>query len=121
MSNLAGEDLGYWRGQLAGLPQELALPYDRLRPAAFDHRGGTVPVTIPAGLHAGLAELARREGATLFMVLHAAVAALLTRLGAGTDIPLGTAVAGRADEALDELVGFFVNTLVLRADTSGDP
>ncbi|MFG2905863.1 amino acid adenylation domain-containing protein [Kitasatospora sp. NPDC048286] len=113
--------LAHWQQELSGLPEELALPYDRPRPALPSRRGGAADFELDAELHTALTELASDRHASLFMALQAAVAALYTRLGAGTDLPLGTPVAGRTDEALDDLVGFFVNTLLLRTDTSGDP
>ncbi|MFD3455113.1 non-ribosomal peptide synthase/polyketide synthase [Streptomyces sp. NPDC058691] len=118
----SGDDLlAYWTEALRDLPEELALPTDRPRPLESSHTGGTVGFTIRPEAERALRALARREGASMFMVSQAAVAALLHRLGAGDDIPLGAPVSGRADERLEGLVGFFVNSLVLRTDLSGDP
>nr|WP_009948742.1 non-ribosomal peptide synthetase [Saccharopolyspora erythraea] len=119
--SLVSKQLAFWSQNLAGLPERLELPTDRPRPAVASYRGSEVEFAIPADLHRGLVELARQTGTTLFMVVQAALSALLTRMGAGHDIPLGSVIAGRSDEALEELVGFFVNTLVLRTDTSGRP
>ncbi|MFI6579569.1 amino acid adenylation domain-containing protein [Embleya sp. NPDC050493] len=111
----------YWAQQLAGLPEQVTIPGDRPRPAVLEYRGDLLQFTLGADVHAGVGELARASNATPFMVLQATMAALLTRLGAGTDIAIGSGIAGRTDDALKDLIGLFVNTWVMRTDTSGDP
>ncbi|WP_168702039.1 non-ribosomal peptide synthase/polyketide synthase, partial [Gordonia paraffinivorans] len=110
----AAAQLGYWTSALANLPDQLDLPTDRPRPARASMRGARVDFRIDAEIHRGVAEIARAQGATVFMVMHAALATLLSRLSNTSDIAIGTAIAGRGAPEIDPLVGMFVNTLVLR-------
>ncbi|MFD6157043.1 amino acid adenylation domain-containing protein [Nocardia sp. NPDC060256] len=105
----------YWRSELDGLPEQLLLPTDRPRPRVAGYRGDAVVFGIDPQLRADVERLAGREGATVSMVWQSALAVLLFKLGAGKDIPIGSPIAGRTDDALSDLVGFFVNTWVLRA------
>ncbi len=119
--SVVSRQLAYWKDALRGLPEIIELPWDRSRPAVPRHTGATYDFAVDRTTSRQLADLARTSGCSLFMVLQAALSTVLSRHGAGDDIPLGTAVAGRTDEAASDLVGFFVNTLVLRTDLTGDP
>ncbi|WP_176458092.1 non-ribosomal peptide synthetase [Rhodococcus sp. WWJCD1] len=108
--------LDYWVSTLSGAGAQLTLPSDRPRPAEASHRGGSLTVEVPADVVGGVAEVARKHGATTFMAAHAALVVVLARLSGTDDITVGTPISGRGDAALDDLVGMFVNTLVLRSD-----
>jgi non-ribosomal peptide synthetase component F len=121
---LAGEvlegQLEYWRRQLAGAPAVLELPADRPRPRVQSYRGATSEFRLNEELTAGLKELSRRSGVTLFMTLLAGFEVLLWRLSGQEDICVGTAIANRTRRETEGVIGFFVNTLVLRAELSGE-
>ncbi|MFE3187937.1 amino acid adenylation domain-containing protein [Nocardia sp. NPDC059240] len=116
----AAAQLAYWRSALADLPEELPLPYDRSRPAEPTGRAGAVRFEVPEELQRKLADVARSHGVSLFMVLRSTLAVLLRAVTGGRDVVIGTAVAGRTDTRLDDLVGMFVNTLILRSDVDPD-
>jgi len=116
---LEGE-LAYWRERLEGTAT-LALPTDRPHPAVQSFRGGMHPFALPRESWDAATALARRSGATPFMVLLAAFDALLYRWSGTEDVVVGFPVAGRTPEQTEPLIGVFLNTLALRTDLSGDP
>jgi len=114
-------ELAWWTERLAGAPALLELPADHPRPAVSGYHGGCEPVRLPAALLRDLQALARREGATLYMVLLGAFQALLARWADSDDVVVGTTVAGRTRAEVEGVIGLFMNTLALRTDLSGDP
>jgi aspartate racemase len=115
------ENLDYWTKQLQGAPPLLTLPADRARPPVATHLGAALFFAWPESLAAGLKELARKEGATVFQILLAAFNILLQRYTLQDDILVGSPFAGRDELETEDLIGFFVNTHALRTNLAGDP
>ncbi|MES2936877.1 MAG: non-ribosomal peptide synthase/polyketide synthase [Pseudomonadota bacterium] len=107
--------LDYWQEQLEGAPALLNLPTDRPRPPVPAQDGGDVPFVLDAEETAALRQLAREQGATLFMVLLAGLDVVLARWSGDADLCVGSPIANRTQSAIEPLIGCFVNTLVLRA------
>jgi len=115
------EHISYWKQRLAGAPSSLDLPIDRLRPPEQTFRGASQVFSIGKPLLEQLRSLAEAHGATLFMTLLAAFNVLLSRYSRQDDLVVGTAISGRSDPKLANLVGPIENMVALRADLSGGP
>ncbi|MCU1267660.1 MAG: amino acid adenylation protein [Acidobacteria bacterium] len=114
------KQLSYWRQQLAGAPAMLELPLDRPRPPVQTFRGEFESFALSADQNAALKDLARQEGATLFMTLLAAFQTLLWRHTRQDEIVIGAPIANRTRQETESLIGFFVNTLVIRTALAPD-
>ena len=116
----ATEQRQWWIERLAGTAP-LQLRTDRPRPSEPSHRGHAHPFHVPSDLAGAIKSLARREGATLYMVLLATFAVLLHRYTGQDDVAVGSPVANRNRREVEGLIGCLVNTLVMRCDISGGP
>lgn len=114
--------LDFWRRQLAELPVEVLRPLKYVpRSAAGGGLSHRIGFEVTPGTADALRVLARRNGATLFMVLLAAFRALISRYTGADDLVIGTPVTGRESPALRDLIGCLVNPVALRSSTAGDP
>jgi amino acid adenylation domain-containing protein len=115
---LQGEELTrqleFWTNHLSAAPALLELPLDHARPAVQSHSGATVPLSLSPELTAQLRAFSQRHGVTLYMTLLSTWGLLLSRLSGQQDIVIGTPVANRQRQEVENLIGFFVNMLAVR-------
>ncbi|MCW3112415.1 MAG: amino acid adenylation protein, partial [Segetibacter sp.] len=109
--------LVYWEGKLNNLsPLELQTDYPRISLQAT--KGSVVSGAINENVLAALKRLSEQEGCTLFMTLLAVFKVLLFKYTGQQDICVGTPIANRGRQEVEDLIGFFVNTLALRTEVS---
>ncbi len=111
----------YWKTKLAGAPATLELPSSRPYPEQRTAWGANVLIAIPPPVHAALNEIARHEGATMYMTLLAAFAVLLYKQSGKEDFCLGSPFTHRNQIETEPLIGLFVNMLVFRCRLEGQP
>ncbi|MEO7766084.1 MAG: amino acid adenylation domain-containing protein, partial [Ferruginibacter sp.] len=107
--------IAYWKEKLLGVAP-LQLPLDFSRPPIQSIKGASSDFTIDKDLSAALVLLSQQQGVTLFMTLLAAFKVLMHRYTGQQDICVGTPIAGRQQQEVEDLIGFFVNTLALRSE-----
>jgi amino acid adenylation domain-containing protein/non-ribosomal peptide synthase protein (TIGR01720 family) len=118
---LLSSQLAWWRERLAGAPAALQLPVARPVPRVRTDRGEGFRFAFPAELSRRARELARAEGATVFMTLLAAWDALLHRYTGEDDLLVGTPIQVRSRAETEGMIGCFTNTVVVRASAEGNP
>lgn len=112
---LAGH-LEYWKRKLAGASPLIELPFDGAPLADQRLTGASLDFTLDAETAQALHAICQQAGATLFMTLLAAFKTLLYRYSGQRDLSVGTPIANRQRQEVENLIGCFINTLVLRTE-----
>ncbi|MCK4258348.1 MAG: amino acid adenylation domain-containing protein [Halanaerobiales bacterium] len=110
----------YWLETLKGEIPLLAMPIDFPRPMVQSLEGKNVHFKVDKNIATSLKLLAKKESATLYMVLLAAFKTLLYRYTSQEIIIVGTPIAGRPHPDLERTIGIFVNTLALKSNPDAD-
>ncbi|MCK4259967.1 MAG: amino acid adenylation domain-containing protein, partial [Halanaerobiales bacterium] len=104
----------YWLDTFSGEIPVLNMPTDYPRPLEVNYAGEEIDFAIDKDVSDKLKDLAKKNGATLYMTLLAAYNVLLCKYTNQEDIIVGSPIAGRPHADLEKIIGMFVNTLALR-------
>ena len=105
------QQLEFWKEKLRDVPAILELPSDYTRPAVQTFSGDVVRLTLPVPLATQTLKLAGQLQATPYTVLLSVFNVLLFHYTQQEDIVVGSPVANRPRQELEDIIGLFVNTL----------
>lgn len=108
------EHRNYWLEKFSGEIPVLDMPTEKSRPAEKTYAGAVAGIQFNGKESGLLKDLAKSKEMTLFAALVGLVKMLLYRYTDQADLIVGSPIAGRDSEELENQVGFYVNTLALR-------
>ncbi|GKT95950.1 LOW QUALITY PROTEIN: AMP-binding enzyme [Colletotrichum tofieldiae] len=111
--------LSYWKGQLDG-SQPATLLCDKPRPAVPSGTADVHEFIVEGVIYQDLQKFCRKHQTTPFSVLFAAFRATHYRLTGMEDATIGTPIANRNRQELEDLIGFFVNLQCIRTALAED-
>lgn len=105
----------YWLQEFSGKLPLLNLPTDYERPEIRDFRGGSVSFKLDRQATSSVRKLAMETECTVYMVLLASIKVLLSKCSTQEDIVVGSPVAGRSHQDLENVVGVMINTIAIKS------
>lgn len=115
------EHLQYFGNQLAGAPNLISLPTDRIRPAVQDYCGANTHLMLEPELVELLDHYAMSLHTTRFVILLSFVACVLSRYSGQDKVVIGIPIANRSKVETEPMIGFLVNTIALCVDLAENP
>ncbi|NDE18830.1 MAG: hypothetical protein EB000_00070 [Alphaproteobacteria bacterium] len=116
-SYLSGErldtQLSFWKNKLSGY-ETLNLITDKPRPSRIEYKGKDIDFELDEDTSIGLRELAKELKVSLYSLLLSGYYLMLRSYSNQDDIVIGTPIANRHYNQIENLIGFFVNSLALR-------
>lgn len=108
------QQLDFWKEVFDGDIPVLELPADFHRPEIKSYQGAAHTLQLDQELSKKIISLAKQADISVFTTLLAGVNVLLKKISGQQDIIVGTPVAGREYQELQDQIGFYVNTLAIR-------
>jgi len=104
----------YWSEIYATPSPDLDIPADGERTQGMLYTGDDIFFKLDDRLCSKLKEIAVQKGVSLYMIIMSNIKLLLYKYTGKTDISVGSAVAGRVNVELDNIIGAFINMVGIR-------
>ncbi len=114
------QQIEYWKKQLSGL-KLYEIPRDNIDINTKTYNGLYLSVKLEENSVNRLQQLCLEYSTSLFTALITIYDLLIYSLTRIVDIAIGTIIATRKSQELENLIGFFINALVIRSDLSNNP